>query len=109
MNSSSSSEPTLFSAFLDMDVILRFLPSISLAFSCWLTVKMYVFTMCSQSSRGPMAAAVHECSPDDVPLTSSDLLEGVMDDGSAPDLLMEYAQRQRSPHITLFPLICRSE
>jgi hypothetical protein len=36
-----------------------------------------------------MAAAVHECSPDEVPLTSSDLLEGVIIEGSAPDLLME--------------------
>ena len=40
MNSASSSAPTLFSALFCMEVILLFLPSISLLFSCWLMVKI---------------------------------------------------------------------
>ena len=40
MNSASSSAPTLFSALFCIEVILLFLPSISLLFSCWLMVKI---------------------------------------------------------------------
>ena len=55
-----------------------------------------------------MAAAVHACSPEEVPLTSSERLEGVRQEGSMLDLLMEYPQSALPPLLTLDPEISRS-
>ena len=88
-NSASSSAPILFSAFFDMDVILRILPPISLSISLWLTVNMYVFTTCSHSKRGPMAAAVERRISDELLLNDSALCDGCRMVGRSLDSPME--------------------
>ena len=64
--------------------------------------------MCSQSNRGPIAAAVQACSPEEVPLTSSERLDGLSEEGSTLDLLMEYPQSALLPLMTFDPEISRS-
>ena len=56
-----------------------------------------------------MAAAVHEYRPEDVPLTSSERLDGEIEVGNMLDLLIEYPQSERLALLTFDPEISRSE